>query len=576
MDVGTPPERSRAAAILYHLRPATLVAAPGAFALRWLLRLGLPVAAAAAVLRTFPYRATLSGVPFRVQGTLFSRSYISADTTLGSWVFPHVTGLPIGVHITPEDINLLQLARDASGDTPSYVAGLRSEFVDQLPRIGAFLAGEIVLGFLLGLGLAAAINMSIRYLRGLPRRTGELRLRLRQMTGALLVLLAIAAYGGVTYNPRWTRQSRLTGTLAAAQLFPDQLSEYYSRQSKALDVVNAVLGIQGALQDQFQRTTAPPTAFPIMFISDVHLAAAYPLVRRYAENYGVKLIVNTGDESEFGKRQELTNAYLAEISALTRSIPMLWLAGNHDSPAIVSAMRRVPGVTVLGGKTTGQGGSVDVTATSVDAFGLTIAGLPDPRVYGGPGAYGSDDSARVDPLERSAVDAAIRGISQRFDVFATHEPVAADRLASELGDQVRQTNSGHTHEQNAAGDIQNDRHINLVEGSTGAGGLDNIGRSGARPPIEFSIESVAVDCQFTRIQRFSITSSNLSAPANSQQFGNDVTASTLYFRPQNVAPARSCGTEAGISASTPLTPPPTGQAAAGGATPTPPLPRMPP
>jgi hypothetical protein len=539
-----------------------VLTAPIGFVLRWLLRLSLPLMGAAAVLHTFPYRATVSGVPFRVQGTLLTRSYISADTTLGSWVFPHVTGLPIGVHIAPEDINLLQLAKDASGDTPSYVAGLRSEFVDQLPRIGAFLAGEIVLGLLLGLGLAAAINMSIRYLRGLPRRDGELRLRLRQLTAALLVLLAVATYGGITYNPRWTRESKLTGTLAAAQLFPDQLSQYYSRQSKALDVVNAVLGIQGALQDQFQQETTPETAFPIMFISDLHLAAAYPLVRRYAESYGVKLIVNTGDETEFGRAQELTPAYLADITALTRTIPMLWLAGNHDSPAIEGAMSRIPGVTVLGGKRTGPGGSIEVEATSVEAFGLTIGGLPDPRVYGGPGAYGSDDPERTDPLEQGAVDAAVRGTSQSFDIFATHSPVAADRLASELDDQVRQTDSGHTHAQNAASDVQKEQRINLVEGSTGAGGLDNLNRAAARPPIEFSIESVAVNCQFTRVQRFSITSPDLSARADSQQFGDDVTASTLYFRPQVVAPGRTCGTAAGVSAPAVVSALPTRAAAA--------------
>jgi hypothetical protein len=98
--------------------------------------------------------------------------------------------------------------------------------------------------------------------------------------------------------------------------------------------------------------------------------------------------------------------------------------------------------------------------------------------------------------------------------------------------------------------VQRAGHINLIEGSTGAGGLDNLNRSNARPPIEFSIQSVAVNCQFTRVQRFSITSTDLAAPADSQQFGDDVTASTLYFRPQAVAPGRTCGTGTGISAPT--------------------------
>ena len=54
-----------------------------------------------------------------------------------------------------------------------------------------------------------------------------------------------------------------------------------------------------------------------MFISDMHLAANYGLVAQYADNYGVDLIINTGDESEFGTAAELTPAYLDQLRALT-------------------------------------------------------------------------------------------------------------------------------------------------------------------------------------------------------------------------------------------------------------------
>ena len=69
-----------------------------------------------------------------------------------------------------------------------------------------------------------------------------------------------------------------------------------------------------------------------MFVSDMHLAAVYPLVPQYVENFDVKLIVNTGDESEFGSAAELTPAYLTSLRRVTAKVPMIWLAGNHDSP----------------------------------------------------------------------------------------------------------------------------------------------------------------------------------------------------------------------------------------------------
>ena len=561
-------------------------------ALRWLLRLALPLISAAAMLQAFPYHATVQGVPFEVQGSLFTRPGLSADTTLGSWEFPEVSGVPFGVHVSPEDVDVLQLTRLAGGDLPTFVQRLQADFTAQLPRIATWLIGELLLGLAIGLAVAAAINMSVRYLRGKPRRVHELRYRAAEGGVAVVVTAAVAAYGALTYNPDWVRDSRLTGTLAAAQLFPDQLSAYYTQQSKALDVLGSVVGIQAALQAQIEDDRTPETALRIMVVSDLHLAANWPLIGRYAASYDVDLIIDAGDESEFGTREELTPSYLDSIRAVTATTPMLWIAGNHDSPATMEIMRTLPGVTVLGTKTATEDG-YDVTAGVVQAYGLRIAGLSDPRVYGASGAYGADDTSVTDPLEQEAVAAAVGpdaadgsagddgagdgatsaapadGSATRettgeptdtpdpVDVFVAHEPVAAEALREELPGLIRQPVSGHVHAQNDSADIQGgDEAIDLVEGSTGAGGLDNIVRGTDRPPIEFSIESVGEDCQFTRVIRFSIRSAapTLVAPPGAstpQAFGDDVTATTVYFRPQDVGPDRTCGTQLGITAEQP-------------------------
>jgi len=608
-------------------------------ALRWLLRLALPLICAAALLQAFPYTATVQGVPFQVQGSLFSRPGLSADTTLGSWRFPEVSGVPFGVHVSPEDVDVLQLAGAANGDVPAFVERLQAEFTDQLPHIAGWLIGELLLGLAIGLAIAAAINMSVRYLRGRPRRAHELRHRSVQAGVAVAVTAAVVGYGALSYNPNWVRESRLTGTFAAAQLFPGELSQYYDKQSKALSVLGSVLGIQAALQAQIEDDRTPDTALRIMTISDLHLSANYPLVAQYAANYDVDLIVNSGDEAMYGTREEMMPAYLDSIRALTATTPMLWIAGNHDSPATMEIMRTIPGVTVLGTKTAdADGAGYTVTAGLVRAYGLTIAGLSDPRVYGGPGAYGDDKHSVVDPLERESVVEALGGEDagsedagsedagsedagsedadatgaptttgapadgtapattdatatgtgtgttdatgttaatadgdgaadpgteltdppDAVDIFAIHEPVAAEVLRDNVAGQVRQTLSGHVHAQNDNSELQGDgTDIDLVEGTTGAGGLGNIVRGTSRPPIEFSIESVAADCQFTRIIRFSITAAAETGTLDDaggttpQSYGDDVTASTVYFRPQQVAEDRSCGTELGIGAEQP-------------------------
>ena len=566
------------------------------FLLRWVLRLALPLLCAAALLQAFPYHVTVQGVPFEVQGSLFTRPGLSADTTLGSWEFPHVSGVPFGVHVSPEDVDVLELTRLAGGDLPGFVERLQADFTAQLPRIAGWLVGELLLGLAIGLAVAAAISMSVRYLRGRPRREHELRRRALQAAVACGMTVAVAGYGVATYNPGWLRESRLTGTLAAAQLFPDQLSQYYTQQSKALDVLGSVVGIQAALQARIEGDQAPETALRIMYVSDMHLAANWPLVGQYATNYDVDLIVNTGDESAFGTAVELTGGYLDGLRAVAATTPVLWIAGNHDSPETEDVMRTVAGVTVLGSKTATDDG-YEMTAGVIDAFGLTIAGLGDPRVYGGPGAYGSDDDSVTEPLQRETVAAAV-GTDEEddaaassapteqdgdgtdgdgtdgdgtdgdsgtdgdgtdedtgprvIDVFATHEPVQAEALREELPGRIRQTVSGHVHRQNDSDEVQaDDGEIDLVEGSTGAGGLDNIVRGVERPPIQFSIQSVAQDCQFTRVVRFSIetTSPSLVAPPTGttpQAFGDDVTASTVYFRPQQLDDGRVCGTQLGL------------------------------
>ncbi|TAM87296.1 MAG: metallophosphoesterase, partial [Jatrophihabitans sp.] len=291
-------------------------------------------------------------------------------------------------------------------------------------------------------------------------------------------------------------------------------------------------------------TRAPATSFNIMMISDMHLAATYPLVRDYVRNFGVSLIINTGDESQFGTAAEITPTYRAEIESVTRLAPMLWVAGNHDSPVTEAIMAGIPGVYVLGSKT-GTGSGYEVALGSLRAYGLRIGGVPDPRVYGAAGLFGSDVDAETDKLEQAAIDSAVAGLprDEKFDILMTHEPAAAAQLIKDLPGRVRQVNSGHTHHQNPSREIQAGPVIDLVEGSTGAGGLKEVGVDYKPAPIQFSIESVAADCQFTKVVRFQIAAGSAADVAAG---AGDVTASTIYLAPQQVADGRTCTTAEGI------------------------------
>ena len=273
--------------------------------------------------------------------------------------------------------------------------------------------GELLLGILLGLAAAAAINLAIRQWRGQPRREHELRHRVRQLGAAGLVILLVVGLGAVTYNPHWARRSHLSGTLAALQLFPGDLRDYYAQRTKALDVFDAIAVIQSNLEQHVAVGTVPDAAYSIMFISDMHLASNYPMVMRYAESFGVDLIINTGDESEFGTRAEMTPAYLDQLRAVTAATPMIWLAGNHDSPATIAVMRKIPGVTVLGRKT-GDGGCVPRRCAGDERVRPDGRGGPRPAGVRRAGRVRRRaDSPAVLPLERNAIDDALSGRGAR-------------------------------------------------------------------------------------------------------------------------------------------------------------------
>jgi predicted MPP superfamily phosphohydrolase len=525
---------------------------------RWVLRVGLPIAGMAATLSLFPYHLTAAGTRFTVQGSVLAHRGFSADTSFGSWTFPHVDWLPVGVHLAPTDVDLVRLASDASPHPAKYAGRLRMDLVHQLPQIAGWLIGEAFVGVLLGMAAAATVNLALRQVRHLPHRDHEIRRRGLQLMAGAIVTLLVVQIGAATFNPGWNRRSRVSGTLAALQLFPHQLQRYYQTHSKPVDALNAVSAIQANLQQRITRSNVPPTAFNVLWVSDMHLASTYPIVTEYAKSFHVALIVNTGDEAEFGTAVEMTPKYLQQLRGLTSVAPMIWVAGNHDSPTTVRIMRSVPGVTVLGTKVSdGDGGSI-VGAQKMDADGLRIAALPDPRVYDGAGEFGSDDPAIVRDLETRTVDAELAGVSptSSFDVVIGHEPVIVDRAVDDLDGHVRQVDAGHFHQQNPDSLLQQGHLIKLVEGSTGAGGLDNLSTDVPPPPVEFTIESVAANCQFTKVVRFQIRG---TAPTSAKAVGSaqppQVTASTHYFSTQETERGRACGASYGLSPAGPITSP---------------------
>ena len=169
----------------------------------------------------------------------------------------------------------------------------------------------------------------------------------------------------------------------------------------------------------FQGTGPLEDSRRVLLVSDVHLdPVGIQLTEELARSYDVDLILDTGDMSHFGTEAE---AGLAADSM--GSIPRVYVPGNHDSPAFVSALRAVPTVTVLDGETT------------MTPWGLSILGISDPAS----GATGVEPDADV-----------ARAAGERFafasgeptpSIVAVHDPASGEAFQGS----VRIVVSGHTH-----------------------------------------------------------------------------------------------------------------------------------
>lgn len=500
---------------------------------------GLAVAGACATL--FPYRTSIAGVPITVSATVTpSHRGISVDSSVGNLQFRDVSALPFGVHVSPR-IDLASVRAVTAGG-PAFSSRARHDLAVRVPRMVWHFAVALLTGLLLGC-LAGGLLFDGTLLLLMPRvarqdRARRRRLRATAFAAAGLTAVSAGVLGGLlllTYRPDWSTRYAVTGLLVDVASTPAQLASLDARDAGAADKLRAVLRLQDALTKPVVDSTTPAAAFRILFISDIHRRDIYPYLRQYIDANDVSLIVNTGDETLVGSTSELTRNYVAAVQAVTARTPMVWVKGNHDSPAIARAMDRIPGVTVLDG-------------TVVNAYGLQIYGIGDPRNYGAPGDAGSDTPRVVTAFENRAAERALTGIDRNayLDLLVAHEPVEADALASSLGASVRAQASGHLHHQNPERDLQAGGRapLRLVEGSTGLGGLF----ADAGDPMEFSIMSVTSGCQFTRIVRYALSDPALPTESRLASFGASSSFTVHYFSPQPISPDRLCSDGLGVGA----------------------------
>src|SRR5699024_1698287 len=89
----------------------------------------------------------------------------------------------------------------------------------------------------------------------------------------------------------------------------------------------------------------------VLHVSDIQLnPASWSIIDSLKEQYGVDLIVDSGDLTDRGSAAE--DVFADEIGGL--EIPYVWVRGQHDSMGTQQAVAAQPNTIVLDGDTGGR------------------------------------------------------------------------------------------------------------------------------------------------------------------------------------------------------------------------------
>ena len=346
-------------------------------------------------------------------------------------------------------------------------------------------------------GLGAEVDRDLRAgLRSLLVRTaivtvlgsallGMLVLRRWRTTlaAALTGVAALAATGGVTaltLDQRALAEPRFTGLLASAPTAVGDVRDIVER----FDAYSLQLGrLVSNVSELYAVTSRLPVFIPddgtirVLHVSDLHLnPSSYALISTVVEQYGIDLVLDTGDSTDLGSAPEAR--YVEGIRRL--GVPYAWVRGNHDSRLIQDSVRRQPGTTVLDGPQV------------VEVAGLRLLGQGDPRFTPDKSTRDDDAPPAVLELVGTQLLEAYAAAAVPPDLVAVHDPITARPLVG----QVPLVLAGHAHQRRVE---ESDGTVLMVQGSTGGAGLRALE---GEEPTSISLSVLYLDPTTRRLQAY--------------------------------------------------------------------------
>jgi len=255
------------------------------------------------------------------------------------------------------------------------------------------------------------------------------RLAVVSLAVALAVSVPLAAVGVAyaTWDVSAFREPTLRGNLIYApqliDVFSTRVASIKRLREQAVKVANDIASYY-ADERSISSGGALPGTHRVVHVTDLHLdPVGAELARSIVRSYEASLVIDTGDLPILGAEAE-TQVF---ASVLDTSVPRVYVPGNHDSPASLTALRGL-GVTVL-------------TSGTIEVQGLRIFGVPDPISRG----FGVEPARELitDVAERAwnQLSESLRSGEPTPDIVAVHNPLMEKPFVGV----VPLILSGHTH-----------------------------------------------------------------------------------------------------------------------------------
>ncbi len=270
----------------------------------------------------------------------------------------------------------------------------------------------------------------------------------RGILASVLMLAVFIGLTAATYDPDAIKHPQYQGALESAPWAMNLVSmslDNIEVLGSSLRKVSEGLPLLYKQASQIQSMGELQPDLAVLHVSDIHNnPAAFEFIQQLVANFNIKMIIDTGDLTDYGTALEAD--IISNIEKF--KIPYVFIPGNHDSPLILERLKKIKNVRII-----------DKNVATV--AGLTIAGIADPAA----------ESFNSDVASTEAMDACrtefndfLASLGLQPDIIAVHNR----QLAKDIIGKYPLILHGHDHKYNLS--VVNGTVIHDA-GTTGAAGI---------------------------------------------------------------------------------------------------------